>query len=147
MAQPGTTLSRTIVAHTSTQISHFDFPFPCGLTSGPAQVTQDYNAAFTGLNAALIDYYGGSNFKPFSDCGLNLGWSHPNASNPPQWPDNDCYHTCATNCALQTSPNSSSSGNNPTSGAGSSNGVTTIARPAGLIIGAVVAGGLASFLL
>ncbi|KAF8607612.1 Six-hairpin glycosidase [Ceratobasidium sp. AG-I] len=63
------------------------------------EVTQDYNAAFTGLNAAMIDYYGSSNFKAFSDCGLDLGWSHKNASNPPQWPENDCYHTCATTCA------------------------------------------------
>jgi hypothetical protein len=67
-------------------------------------VTQDYNAAFTGLNAAMIDYYGQTKFKAFTDCGLDLGWSHPNASNPPQWPDNDCYHTCNTNCAKTTTP-------------------------------------------
>ncbi|KDN50953.1 hypothetical protein RSAG8_00582, partial [Rhizoctonia solani AG-8 WAC10335] len=67
------------------------------------EVTQDYNAAFTGLNAAMIDFYGHSKFKAFTDCGLDLGWSHPNASNPPQWPDNDCYHTCNTNC-VKTAP-------------------------------------------
>jgi hypothetical protein len=83
-------------------------------------VTQDYNTAFTGLNAAMIEYYGGSNFKAFSDCGLNLGWSHPNATNPPQWSNNDCYHTCATDCTRQVSTNST--GNNSTEGGGSSTG-------------------------
>ncbi|KAG8900314.1 hypothetical protein FRB99_006119 [Tulasnella sp. 403] len=75
------------------------------------RVTQDYNAAFTGLNAAMVDYYGASNFKPFTDCGLDLGWSHPNASNPPQWPADDCYHTCNTGCSNLAASNSSN--NNP----------------------------------
>ncbi|RUP43979.1 hypothetical protein BC936DRAFT_150115 [Jimgerdemannia flammicorona] len=49
------------------------------------------------LPALLIDYCGSQNFKPFTDCGLDLGWSHPNASKPPSWPANDCYHTCNKN--------------------------------------------------
>ncbi|GAB1520077.1 hypothetical protein RhiTH_003150 [Rhizoctonia solani] len=79
-----------------------------------AQVTQDYNAGFTGLTAAMIDYYGHTKFKAFTDCGLDLGWSHPNASNPPQWPADDCYHTCNTGCVKST-PNgpNSTTGTNP----------------------------------
>jgi hypothetical protein len=142
--------SKMIAARTSTQISVSVYLNECLLTSGPAQVTQDYNAAFTGLNAAMIDYYGGGKFKAFSDCGLDLGWSHPNASNPPQWPENDCYHTCATTCAVQTSTNSSSgnsgSSNNNGSTGGSTGGAITIAGPAILTLGAVVAG-VASLLL
>ena len=37
----------------------------------------DYNAAFTGAVARLVDFY--DNMKPFSDCTLDLGWTHPNA--------------------------------------------------------------------
>lgn len=99
----------------------------------------------------MIEYYGGSNFKAFSDCGLDLGWSHPNASNPPQWPENDCYHTCATNCAVQTSTNSSSGGSGnstgSTGGSGSSGTAVTIGRSAGLTLGAIAAGVFASLLL
>lgn len=97
----GTIPSKTTVVPTSLQISDTNVARPAPLFTVFLfiQVTQDYNAAFTGLNAAMIDYYGSSNFKAFSDCGLDLGWSHKNASNPPQWPENDCYHTCATTCA------------------------------------------------
>lgn len=63
-----------------------------------SEVTQDYNAAWTGAIAGLIDYYGVDKFEPYTDCGLDLGWSHPNASAPPQWPEDDCYHTCNKNC-------------------------------------------------
>ncbi|KAL0094755.1 glycoside hydrolase family 9 protein [Phycomyces blakesleeanus] len=63
-----------------------------------SEVTQDYNAAWTGAIAGLIDYYGADKFEPYTDCDLDLGWSHPNASDPPAWPDDDCYHTCNTGC-------------------------------------------------
>jgi hypothetical protein len=42
------------------------------------EVAIDYNAAFTGALARLVDYYTDS--KPASDCGLDLGWSHANAT-------------------------------------------------------------------
>ncbi|KAI8369109.1 Six-hairpin glycosidase-like protein [Choanephora cucurbitarum] len=63
-----------------------------------SEVTQDYNAAWTGAIAGLIDFYGAENFEPYTDCGLDLGWSHKNASAPPAWPADDCYHTCNKNC-------------------------------------------------
>ncbi|CAO3693502.1 hypothetical protein G6F70_006247 [Rhizopus microsporus] len=63
-----------------------------------SEVTQDYNAAWTGAIAGLIDYYGANNFEPYTDCGLDLGWDHPNASKPPAWPADDCYHTCNKGC-------------------------------------------------
>jgi hypothetical protein len=42
------------------------------------EVAIDYNAGFTGAIARLVDYYGDQ--KLFSDCGLDLGWEHPNAT-------------------------------------------------------------------
>jgi endoglucanase len=126
------------------------------LTFFIAQVTQDYNSAFTGLNAAMIEFYGASKFQAFSDCGLDLGWSHPNATNPPQWPDNDCYHTCATNCASQASTNSTggnggSSAGNGSNGSSGSSGSTGGAATTGLSVGftlfAVASGLFASLLL
>ncbi|KAG1117567.1 hypothetical protein G6F42_013404 [Rhizopus arrhizus] len=63
-----------------------------------SEVTQDYNAAWTGAIAGLIDFYGSQKFEPYTDCDLDLGWSHPNASEPPAWPEDDCYHTCNTGC-------------------------------------------------
>ncbi|SAM08307.1 hypothetical protein [Absidia glauca] len=63
-----------------------------------SEVTQDYNSAWTGAIAGLIDYYGVDKFEPYTDCGLDLGWSHPNASAPPSWPADDCYHTCNKGC-------------------------------------------------
>ena len=42
------------------------------------EVAIDYNAGFTGAVARLVDYYGDQ--KLFSDCGLDLGWEHPNAT-------------------------------------------------------------------
>ncbi|KAF7727615.1 hypothetical protein EC973_007376 [Apophysomyces ossiformis] len=63
-----------------------------------SEVTQDYNAAWTGAIAGLIDFYGPEKFEPYTDCELDLGWTHPNASTPPFWPDDDCYHTCNTGC-------------------------------------------------
>jgi endoglucanase len=117
-----------------------------------AQVTQDYNAAFTGLNAAMIEYYGASKFQAFSDCGLDLGWSHPNATNPPQWPANDCYHTCATNCTTQASTNStagsgSSAGGSSGSGSSGSSGAATTGLSVGFTLFAVAGGLFASLLL
>jgi endoglucanase len=41
-------------------------------------VSIDYNAAFTGALARLVAFYDG--MKPFSDCTLDLGWTHPNAT-------------------------------------------------------------------
>ncbi|KAG8974973.1 hypothetical protein FRC05_006650 [Tulasnella sp. 425] len=110
------------------------------------EVTQDYNAAFTGLNAALIDYYGKSNFKAFTDCGLDLGWSHPNASNFPNWGDNDCYHTCNTNCTTSnTGSNSNSSGSNSSSG-NKANAAATGRQVVGWGVGAALAGAIAAIL-
>ncbi|CAO3657334.1 unnamed protein product [Mucor hiemalis] len=63
-----------------------------------SEVTQDYNSAWTGAIAGLIDFYGSSKFEPYTDCDLDLGWSHPNASEAPKWPDDDCYHTCNKGC-------------------------------------------------
>ncbi|CAO3608153.1 unnamed protein product [Cunninghamella echinulata] len=63
-----------------------------------SEVTQDYNSAWSGAIAGLIDYYGTEKFEPYSDCGLDLGWNHPNASTPPMWPEDDCYHTCNKGC-------------------------------------------------
>ena len=42
------------------------------------EVAIDYNAAFTGAVARLVDFY--DNMRPFSDCTLDLGWTHPNAN-------------------------------------------------------------------
>ncbi|CAE6439520.1 unnamed protein product [Rhizoctonia solani] len=117
------------------------------------QVTQDYNAAFTGLNAAMIEYYGGSNFKAFSDCGLDLGWSHPNATNPPQWPEGDCYHTCATTCNAAVSgggsgSNSSTNSSSSTTGGNKSgNGAVIDKHAAGFTLVAVISGVIASLVL
>ncbi|KNC96562.1 uncharacterized protein SPPG_08149 [Spizellomyces punctatus DAOM BR117] len=58
------------------------------------EVTQDYNAAFTGALAGLVSLYGPSKFKTASDCELDLGWKHPNATKQPTYPAGDCYHTC-----------------------------------------------------
>jgi hypothetical protein len=44
------------------------------------EVTLDYNAGFTGAAAGLVAKYGG---VPFTDTGLDLGWSHSNATAPP----------------------------------------------------------------
>lgn len=63
-----------------------------------SEVTQDYNAAWTGAIAGLIDFYGADKFEPFTDCELDLGWNHPNASKAPEWPEDDCYHTCNKGC-------------------------------------------------
>lgn len=57
-----------------------------------------YINKYLGAIAGLIDYYGWDKFEPYTDCGLDLGWSHPNASAPPQWPEDDCYHTCNKGC-------------------------------------------------
>ncbi|BDA42119.1 Endoglucanase B [Coccomyxa sp. Obi] len=63
------------------------------------EVAIDYNAAFTGAIARLVDFY--SDMQPFSDCTLDLGWSHKNATlaNKPNWPANDCYHGCCEGAA------------------------------------------------
>lgn len=42
------------------------------------EVAIDYNAGYTGALARLAGYF--ADQQPFSDCGLDLGWSHPNAS-------------------------------------------------------------------
>ena len=42
------------------------------------EVAIDYNAGFTGALARLVDYY--KDQKLFSDCSLDLGWEHPNAT-------------------------------------------------------------------
>ncbi|KAG0145768.1 hypothetical protein CROQUDRAFT_107612 [Cronartium quercuum f. sp. fusiforme G11] len=63
-----------------------------------SEVTQDYNAGYTGALAGMIDYYisHGSNFIPSNDVELqlDLGWSHPNAIQTlkPSYPLDDCYH-------------------------------------------------------
>ncbi len=42
------------------------------------QVAIDYNAGFTAAIARLTEYY--QDQKMFSDCALDLGWDHPNAT-------------------------------------------------------------------
>lgn len=58
------------------------------------EVTQDYNSGLVGALAAMIDIYTPAKFTPATDCGLDLGWSHPNASIATVYPTTDCYHTC-----------------------------------------------------
>ena len=60
------------------------------------EVAIDYNAAFTGAIARLVDFYDG--MKPFSDCTLDLGWTHPNASLVRLHPR--CCHPLAQPCML-----------------------------------------------
>jgi len=113
-APRGTTPTRILGKPPNIQMSFLWSAIPTlfqVFTPSLLQVTEDYNAAFTGLNAAMIDFYGHSKFKAFTDCGLDLGWSHANASNPPQWPENDCYHTCNTNCVKTTPEDENTTGN------------------------------------
>ncbi|CEL59536.1 hypothetical protein RSOLAG1IB_03469 [Rhizoctonia solani AG-1 IB] len=86
----------------------------------------------------MIDYYGHSKFKAFTDCGLDLGWSHPNASNPPQWPADDCYHTCNTGCAKST-PNTTTETNpeQPASTGAAMAGVTVQGLTVALFVSSV----------
>ncbi|CAK0782162.1 hypothetical protein CVIRNUC_005591 [Coccomyxa viridis] len=81
------------------------------------EVAIDYNAAFTGAIARLVDFYDG--MKPFSDCTLELGWSHPNASLglKPQWPADDCYHSCCSGEAAAPSVSAVPSGRKAGAGA------------------------------
>lgn len=51
----------------------------------------DYNAAFTGAVARLVDFY--SDMQPFSDCTLDLGWSHKNATLVRHSLDSTCLNT------------------------------------------------------
>jgi hypothetical protein len=55
----------------------------------------DYSAVFISAAAGLVDLY---NIRTkTSDCGLNLGWNHPNArraERQPRYPADDCYHKC-----------------------------------------------------
>ncbi|KAG8966289.1 hypothetical protein FRC03_012191 [Tulasnella sp. 419] len=97
----------------------------------------------------MIDYYGTSNFKAFTDCGLDLGWSHPNASNPPHWPDNDCYHTCNTGCT-NTGSSQGGSNNNSNNSNGSNGGSNNSAlkdQSIGFILSSLIGGALAISLL
>ncbi|KAJ3023150.1 hypothetical protein HKX48_004091 [Thoreauomyces humboldtii] len=83
------------------------------------EVTQDYNAAFSGLAAGLIDHYGAANFKAASDCGLDLGWGNPNATKSlPVYQKGDCYHTCDPCSKLANSTSSPAPGasNSPVAG-------------------------------
>src|SRR5262249_10632689 len=56
-----------------------------------SEPTQDSSAGIIGMLAGLIEWYGASNFKPFSDCTMDLGFNDPNATKPAQWPADDCY--------------------------------------------------------
>lgn len=58
------------------------------------EVAIDYNAGFTSAVVRLVEYF--EDQKPFSDCGLDLGWEHPNATlaNKPQFAASDCYYGC-----------------------------------------------------
>ncbi|KAG8957047.1 hypothetical protein FRC03_010585 [Tulasnella sp. 419] len=99
----------------------------------------------------MIDYYGHGNFKAWTDCGLDLGWSHPNATNPPQWPANDCYHTCNTNCTTNTSTDggSNNGGNNNTgngNGGGQNQNAALKNSAVAVLLTTMVAGLTASFL-
>ena len=59
-----------------------------------SEVAIDYNAGFQSALAKLAEYYDG--LQQFSDCELDLGWDHPNATLAlqPQWSEGDCYHGC-----------------------------------------------------
>lgn len=43
---------------------------------------------------------------PFTDCGLDLGWSDPHAGPRQTWPAGDCYHQCcnSTAASVPTTP-------------------------------------------
>ena len=43
---------------------------------------------------------------PFTDCGLDLGWSDPHAGPKQIWPSGDCYHQCCNTAAasIPTTP-------------------------------------------
>ena len=66
------------------------------------EVAIDYNAGFTGAIARLVLYY--QDQKLFSDCGLDLGWDHPNATLVSlvisvfkvPWPTTECRQVLST---------------------------------------------------
>lgn len=67
---------------------HWNFTF--------TEPAQDYAVAFLGATTGLLDVYNVANKA--SDCGLNLGWDHPNAQKSTRYPkyaQGDKYHTCA----------------------------------------------------
>ncbi|KAJ3144927.1 hypothetical protein HDU86_001319 [Geranomyces michiganensis] len=98
------------------------------------EVTQDYNAALTFATAGLIDYYSAAKFKPFSDCNLDLGWSHPNATqaNKPKYSETDCYHTCAPCVKLANGTFVSSASPAAATGNGTASSSTPDASTSGL---------------
>jgi endoglucanase len=68
-----------------------------------SEPTQDYTAPAVGVFAALVEHYGTQDFTPFSDCTLDLGWDAPGriagSTKRPDYPSDDCYHTCNTGCS------------------------------------------------
>ncbi|KAK9867129.1 hypothetical protein WJX84_004718 [Apatococcus fuscideae] len=57
----------------------------------------DYSSGLVGAIAFAAQYYGGQ--VPFTDCGLDLGWSDPHAGPRQAWPGTDCYHQCCNSSA------------------------------------------------
>lgn len=56
---------------------------------------QDYASAFLGAAIGLVDVYNLT--TKGTDCGLDLGWNHPNANKAKRYPKyrkGDLYHTC-----------------------------------------------------
>lgn len=62
-----------------------------------SEPTQDYTAAFLLASSALTELYGISRPRQ-SDCGLDLGWGHRNASvaRRRRFPRGDAFHNCPT---------------------------------------------------
>lgn len=58
--------------------------------------TQDYAAGFIAGATGLVEHY--KLYNPQSDCGLDLGWSHPNSSVKTwrKFAKNDYFHNCRT---------------------------------------------------
>jgi endoglucanase len=76
-----------------------------------SEPTQDYTAPAVGVFAALVEHYGTEKFTPFSDCTLDLGWDAPgrmaDATKKPNYPEDDCYHTCNREQGKKCTPQSS----------------------------------------
>ena len=66
------------------------------------EVSIDYNAAFTGALARLAAFYDG--MKNFSDCTLDLGWTHPNATLVRHWPCRNAGFCLCLHCELPGIP-------------------------------------------
>ncbi len=50
---------------------------------------------------------------PYTDCGLDLGWSDPHAGPQQTWPASDCYHQCCSSGSGSSASTPSSSVSTP----------------------------------